>query len=131
MTPEQLRAVMQQIGDIFFHQGVMPQALEYYFKADHLYSELGNPADISDNLNRIGKAYFKTQGTVWPLLSCRKAAILSAKVRHHLGIAEADKYIAQIFERKGRSDSAHKYLELAMQSYRRLHDNTQVAFTYA
>lgn len=61
----------------------------------------------------------------------RKAAVLSVKVRHHLGIAEADKYIAQIFERKGRSDSAHKYLELAMQSYRRLHNNTQVAFTYA
>lgn len=121
----------QQIGDIFFQQGVMPQALEYYFKADRLFSELGNPADISDNLNKIGKVYFKNLRDSVAFATFRKAAVLSAKARHYLGTAEADKYIAQIFERRGRTDSAHKYFELAMLSYRQLHNHTQVAFTYA
>lgn len=121
----------QQIGDIFFQQGVMPQALEYYYKANRQYSEVGNTTDLSANLNKIGKVYFKNLRDKEAMSVFRKALSLSGKANNHSGIAEANKYIAQIFERKGLADSAHNYLELALRSYRYLHNHEQVASTYA
>jgi tetratricopeptide (TPR) repeat protein/DNA-binding CsgD family transcriptional regulator len=121
----------QQIGDIFFKEGVMPQALEYYFKADEQFSPLGNQIDIADNMQKIGRVYFKNSKDALALTAFKKVAELSARHRHYLGVAEADKYIAQIYERRGDVSRAHQHFELALQAYLKLNNHQQAAFTYA
>ena len=121
----------QQIGDIFYKEDVMPQSLEYYFKANEQFSKLGNQVQMADNLQRIGKVYFRNSKDEIALSTFKKAASLSARHRHYLGVAEADKYIAQIYQRMGNAKVAHQHFELALQAYLKLHNAAQAAFTYA
>ncbi|MES2455133.1 MAG: tetratricopeptide repeat protein [Bacteroidota bacterium] len=121
----------QQIGDIFLKEGVLPQALEYYYKAQALLQEHKDPSLFTDNLNKIGRVYFKNSRNKMAMANFRQAAALSSKERYSLGTAEANKYIALIFEKTGQHDSAYRYQELALRSYQQLHNKEQVAFTYA
>ena len=121
----------QQIGDIFFKEAVMPQALEYYFKANNSFLAKRFTSEYADNLNKIGRVYYKTARLNSAMYYFRKSSIACAKINHSRGTAEADKYIAQIFEKMGRLDTAHHYLELALKAYKKLHNKEQVAFTYS
>ncbi|RZK59827.1 MAG: tetratricopeptide repeat protein [Pedobacter sp.] len=121
----------QQIGDVFFKEGVLPQALEYYFKANSSFLARTFTVEYADNLNKIGKVYYKTSRLNSAMQTFRKAVVVSDKVNYPRGTAEADKYIAQIFEKMGHLDSAHYYLELALRAYQKLHNKQQVAFTYS
>jgi tetratricopeptide (TPR) repeat protein len=121
----------QQIGDVFYKEGVMPQALAYYYKANNAFLSKTFTIDYTDNLNKIGRVYYKTARLGSAMQSFRKSAVICNKIDHPRGTAEADRYIAQIFEKMGRLDSAHYYLELALKAYKKLHNQEQVAFTYS
>ncbi|MFI5452743.1 tetratricopeptide repeat protein [Pedobacter sp. UC225_61] len=121
----------QQIGDIFFKEGVMPQALAYYFKANSAFLTKTFSIENATNLNKIGRVYYKTSRLTNAMQTFNKSLGICNRINYARGNAEADKYIAQIFEKMGRLDSAHYYLERALIAYKKLHNKEQVSFTYS
>ena len=121
----------QQIGDILFEEGAMSQALSYYHKADGYFAKHANPVHLGDNLNRIGRIYFKNKRNGPALASFRQALRLFKGKGDHKGIAEAYGYISQVYEQTGSYDSSYRYQELALAEFKRLDDKSQIAYTYS
>jgi len=121
----------QQIGDIFFEEGAMSQALSYYHKADAYFTKGTSQIHLGDNLNRIGRIYFKNNRYSAALTSFQEALRLFRTQNYYKGIAESYGYIGQVFEHREVYDSSYKYQELALNEFKGLNDKNQIAYTYS
>jgi len=121
----------QQIGDIFFEEGAMSQALSYYHKADPYFVKGKSNINLGNNLNRIGRIYFKHKRNATALNNFQQALERFKTGNDHKGIAESYSYIGQVFEQKEAYDSSHIYQELALAEFKRLNDKSQIAYTYS
>ncbi|WP_161597154.1 tetratricopeptide repeat protein [Dyadobacter flavalbus] len=109
----------------------MSHALSYYHKADTYFVKGKNYINLGNNLNRIGRIYFKHKRNAAALNNFREALKLFRTGNDHKGIAESYSYIGQVFEQKEAYDSSHLYQELALAEFKRLNDKSQIAYTYS
>ncbi|WAC13111.1 tetratricopeptide repeat protein [Dyadobacter pollutisoli] len=121
----------QQIGDLLFQQGALTHALSYYYKANGCFVKNIKHTNLGDNLNRIGKVYFKNKRNEVAAKHFRQALNLFRSQDNQKGIAESLSNLGQVFAQMGDHDSSHIYQELALSEFKSLDDKDQIAYTYS
>lgn len=121
----------EQIGDIFYKEGALAQALEYYYKAYGIFKKNNNGLSIADNLNKIGKIYYKHNRFTEASTCFNDALNRYKKASEIRGIGETYSNIGLVFEKKAKLDSAYHYQQLSLNAFQQIKDENQIAHTYS
>jgi len=120
-----------QIGDIFFKGGAMPQALEYYYRASAFFKQNKDATGLADNSNKIGKIYYKNQRFTKASAYFNDALKLYFQKKDLAGIGETYGNIGLNLEKLGKLDSAYQYQQYALNAFLKIKDQNQILNTYS
>jgi len=108
---------LAQMGQICFHLGHFPQALDYHLQASELFRKAGARLQQADNLNEIGTIYYYNKQ---PELSHRRyeeALVIYHAAHNNPGVAMTYGRIGHLYEKQQRYDSAFLYQRRALETY--------------
>jgi len=111
---------LNNIGMIYYSQGQLDTALEYFQRALTLREQVGNPADIASSLNNIGMIY-KSQGQLDVALNYyQRALILKEQVGNPASIALSCHNIASLHLQQEHWQDATRLFLRALSLYERM-----------
>ena len=119
-----------QIGELFFDQAAYSQALDNYYKADHLFRKGNHDDKLAANLNRIGETYYYNRQYDIALKSFQESLSLYKKLLDKSGIANSYGFIGQTYEKTKDYRQAFTYQQLALREFKSLKDQTGIAKIY-
>lgn len=120
-----------QIGDIFYKEGALAQALEYYYKAYGILKKNNKALGIADNLNKIGRIYYKHSRFSEASACFTDALRLYKRAGAIKGIGETYSNIGLVFEKRAELDSAYHFQQLALNAFQHIKDENQIVHTYS
>jgi tetratricopeptide (TPR) repeat protein len=119
-NPADIALFLNNIGYIYYSQGQLDTALDYYQRALALFEQVGNPADIALSLNNIGMIY-ESQGQIETALDYyQRALTLKEQVGNSADIALFCHNIASLrFQQEQWQDATRLFLR-ALSLYERM-----------
>nr|WP_121269645.1 tetratricopeptide repeat protein [Pedobacter schmidteae] len=117
-------------AELFYHQAAYPQAVDYYYKADHIFRKSNDLANLAKTLNKTGEAYYYSKQYGTSLSKFQEALTLYKKMSNRQGIAESYGLIGQTYEKSGKYEQAMKYQQLALAQFGKTKDKTGIAKIY-
>jgi tetratricopeptide (TPR) repeat protein len=120
----------QQIAELLFTEGAHVQALDYYLKAKHLYSNEYDNISVALVQNRIGHIYFRNKRYPFALKNFQQALNTFIKNKNSSGATESYSSIGHVYEKMGKADSASYFFNLALGSWKTEIQKSQSPGTY-
>lgn len=121
---------MQQMGQVCYVQGHFAQALDFYLRADTIFSTVKNKDLLAANLGEMGILYYYNKQFYKSRALYNKALALYQLTGNLKGQAEIFGNIGHLYEKRGQYDSAFYYQHLALKNYTRVHDKQGAAKIY-
>jgi tetratricopeptide (TPR) repeat protein len=119
-----------QIGELFYDQAAYSQALDNYYKADHLFRKGDYALELASNLNSIGETYYYNRQYDIALKSFQESLSLYKKLQDKSGMANSYGFIGQTYEKTKDYRQAFTYQQLALREFKKLKDQTGIAKIY-
>ncbi|MFL5762607.1 MAG: SpoIIE family protein phosphatase [Bacteroidia bacterium] len=113
------------IGEVYNAKGNYDQALKSLYDAYHIYEKIGNKRAMNKVMNSIGNTHIGNNDRERALTSFRTCYAIGIQLKDSSAIALATFGIGNIFGDMGKTDSAMKYLNIALPAFQRQH------YTYA
>jgi tetratricopeptide (TPR) repeat protein len=85
------------IGNIYLHQKNFPKALEYYDKAQTLFSKYPNPRGLGELYNNLGLYHKMTNNPSEALKTFEKAIVAFTSIEDKFGISDTYFYMGEIY----------------------------------
>ncbi|MHA4895716.1 tetratricopeptide repeat protein [Pedobacter sp. PWIIR3] len=120
----------QYLGQLFYYQAAYSQAINYYYKANEIYKNSGNTANLANNLNKIGESYYYGKQYAAALRTFQDALKIYTKLGDHNGIASSYGLIGQTYEKNGKYLTSMKLQRMALAEYHKAGDKTGLAKIY-
>lgn len=108
---------LQQMGQICYNQGHYAQALDFYLRADKLFSEHTNKNFAAANMGDIGVLYYYNKQLGKSKIMYNKALAIYKQNDNLKGQAEMFGHIGHLHEKQQQYDSAFYYQHLALANY--------------
>ncbi len=118
------------LADIFYRQAAYPQAVDYYYKADHIFRKSNDLANLANTLNKTGEAFYYSKQYAISLSKFQEALALYKRLSNPKGIAKSYGLIGQTHEKSGKYPQAMKYQQLALREFHKMKDKTGIAKIY-
>lgn len=118
------------LAELFYYQAAYPQAVDYYYKADHIFRKSYDLPNLAKTLNKTGEAYYYGKQYEISLTKFREALSIYKKLSNTKGIAESYGLIGQTYEKSGKYAQAMKYQQLALREFHKTKDKTGIAKIY-
>ncbi len=121
---------LNNIGLIYFEQGNIPKALEYYNQSLKAKEELGDKQGLANSLNNIGNVY-KTQNNIPKALEFyQKSLKLKDEIGDKPGKAATLNNIAMIYRDHGDVKKALEYVHNSLRIYEEIGDKFGIATAF-
>ena len=117
-----LAQAYENLGWIFYNQGIFRQAIAYFLKAIDFYKETGDKKGLAQTYNHLGIAYYYGLETEIALQSHLEALKIYDTFQDLKGRAETLGYIGHLYEKKRNYPKALEYQENALKLYEKLQD---------
>ncbi|MBC3542225.1 tetratricopeptide repeat protein [Rufibacter sediminis] len=121
---------LQQMGQIFYHQGRYSQALDHHLQADKIFREEQLPDLLAHNLNEMGTLHYYNKQDEVALKEHREALGIFRKTRDQKGTAFTYGNLGHFYEKRQVHDSAFHYQRLALGLYKQIQDSGGIAKIY-
>lgn len=125
-----LRDILNEIGDIYTHKGLLSKALNFYYNALNIVEETQDTLGIASINNSLASVY-KTQNNYDKAMSYLQIALQHYQsIAHESGIAGTKNKIANLLLKKNHYDSSLSYALQALLSYQLLQDSCQLSHSF-
>ncbi|MCZ4225425.1 tetratricopeptide repeat protein [Pedobacter rhodius] len=121
---------LQQMGKVCYRQGHFRQSLEFFLKADKLFTVNNKPLSLAANLVDIGVLYYYMKQPDKARNSYGSALGIYKKLNNAKGQATIFGYIGQLYEKRQQYDSAFYYQKLALKINEQSNDKSNSAKIY-
>lgn len=121
---------LQKMGQLCYNQGHYAQALNFYQRADHIFSVLNNPDALAANLADMGILYYYNKQIKRSREYYNKALAIYIRNKNLKGIAGVLGNVGHLYEKTHRYDSAFYYQHWALSTYTRANNRQGVAKIY-
>lgn len=118
------------LAELFYHQAAYPQAVGYYYKADHIFRKSNDLINLAKTLNKTGEAYYYSKQYGISLTKFQEALTIYKKLNNRKGIAASYGLIGQTYEKSGKYRQSMKYQQLALEEFHKMKDKTGIAKIY-
>jgi tetratricopeptide (TPR) repeat protein len=105
---------LEKMGQICFHLGHYPQALDYHLQAGDIFREQGAMEKVAENLNDIGTLYYYNQQKDLARHQYDEALAIYNNLHNEGGMASTYGMIGYLFEKQPHYDSAFYYQRKAL-----------------
>ncbi|MFC4209697.1 tetratricopeptide repeat protein [Pedobacter lithocola] len=105
---------LQQMGNVCYHQGHFRQALDFFLKADKIFSTNDKQLSLAANLCDIGVLYYYIKQPNKAMKNYSIALNIYKKQNELKGQATVYGHIGQLYEKRQKYDSAFYYQNLAL-----------------
>jgi DNA-binding CsgD family transcriptional regulator len=121
---------LEKMGELCFHMGQFPQALEYYLDATKCFRKTNDANRLAYSYLDIGILSYYNRDTFRANDYFQQALAMFRKQSDAHGLALTYGNIGFSFEKKQAYDSAYHYQMLALQAYRGSKDTSRLAKIY-
>lgn len=121
---------LEQMGQICFHLGHYPQALDYHLKAGEIFREQHAYNKIAHNLNDIGLLYYYNKQQDIAKQQYKQALDIYDRLHNNAGIAVTYGKIGHLHEKQRQYDSAFLYQRRALAASLQTEDKQCTAKIY-
>lgn len=121
---------LQKMGQICYNQGHYAQALEFYLRAEKIFTELNNKDLSAANLGEMGVLYYYNKQLDRSRATYDRALALYKQTRNIKGQADILGNIGHFYEKSHQYDSAFYYQNLALKNYDGIGDKQGSAKIY-
>ncbi|RZL35806.1 MAG: tetratricopeptide repeat protein [Pedobacter sp.] len=121
---------LQQMGKVCYHQGHFRQALDFYLKADKIFSSKNMSLSLAANFCDIGILYYYIKQPNKAMKNYSLALNIYKKRNDLKGQAAVFGRIGQLFEKRQEYDSAFYYQKLALKVNEKTTDISGTAKIY-
>ena len=121
---------LQKMGQLCYKQGHYAQALDFYQRADHVFTALNNPDALAANMADMGILYYYNKQINRSREYYNKALAIYKRNNNLKGIAGILGNIGHLYEKSHRYDSAFYYQRLALSTYNRANNRQGAAKIY-
>lgn len=111
---------LQQMGQICFNQGHYAQSLDFYLRANKIFSQIKNKNMLAANMSKIGTLYYYNKQLYRSRGLCNKAFMLYKQTGNLKGQAEVLGETGHLFEKQQQYDSAFYYQKQALNYYNQI-----------
>ncbi|UPK70680.1 tetratricopeptide repeat protein [Chitinophaga filiformis] len=119
-----------QMGQICFHLGHFPQALEYHLQAGNIFRKEGAQQQLADNLNDIGMLYYYNKQPELSRRQYEEALAIFRQLNNKTGVALTYGKIGHLYEKQQQYDSAFLYQRRALAAYLSADDKAGMSKIY-
>ncbi|MVT07391.1 tetratricopeptide repeat protein [Chitinophaga tropicalis] len=105
---------LEKMGEICFHLGHYPQALDYHLQAGQIFREQGAQDRVASNLNHIGLLYYYNKQKDMARKQYEEALDIYTRLHNNAGIAVTYGKIGHLYEKQQQYDSAFSYQRRAL-----------------
>ncbi|MBC8111318.1 MAG: tetratricopeptide repeat protein [Verrucomicrobia bacterium] len=117
----------ENLGWIFYNQGVFKQSIAYFLKSIDFYKEIGDKKGIAETYNHLGIAYYYGLEIEISMKSHLEALKMYETYPDERGKAETFGYLGTLHEKKFDYKKALFYQENALKIYEKLNDQAGTA----
>jgi tetratricopeptide (TPR) repeat protein len=117
----------ENLGWIFYNQGIFKQAVAYFLQSIGYYKELGDKKGVAETYNHLGIAYYYGLEIEVSMKSHQEALKIYEEYPDEQGKAETFGYLGTLYEKKQDYKTALTYQEKALQLYEKLHNKSGIA----
>lgn len=121
---------LRRMGQICYHLGHYPQALDYHLQAGTLFRETGQAMQLAENLNDIGTLYYYNRQPSLARPQYDEALQIYRQAQNSAGLAVTYGKIGHLYEKQQRYDSAFYFQRLALSGYGQIDDRGGMAKIY-
>jgi len=121
---------LQQMGKVCYLQGHFRQALDFFLKADKIFSNNNKTLSLAANLCDIGVLYYYIKQPDKAMKNYALALNIFKKQNDLKGQATVFGLIGQLYEKRQRYDSAFYYQNLALKAIEKTGDDSGAAKIY-
>ena len=122
-------ALLNLIGNCFFHQGNLDQALGHYKESLDLAREINDKEGESANLGNIGVIYWKRGELDKALEYFEEGLKIDREMNRKEGIAATLGNIGLIYAKKGEKEKALFYFNRALEIFKQIGAQREIAIT--
>ena len=126
----ELARIYQNLGNSISGNGNYFEALEYYFKAESLYQELGDTAGAVASLQNIGVIYFSRKSFPEALKYYFKMLEITEGTVHEFSAEDAFNNIATVYIEMKDYELALEYFDKALKMYKKSDSEWGTAYTF-
>ncbi|SFN90269.1 Tfp pilus assembly protein PilF [Chitinophaga sp. YR627] len=108
---------LSQMGQVCFHLGHFPQALDYHLQAISIYRKTNSASQLASNLNEVGVLYYYNKQPERSREHYEQALDIFRSVHDNAGVALTYGMIGHLYEKEQDYDSAFLYQRYALATY--------------
>lgn len=117
----------RQIGQVFYNNSNFSQAVDYLLRAEKIFRDHNQPADLGRNLNLLGMVYYANKQPALAAKQFDEALKLHTQLNNLSGIALTYGNIGHLYEKKLDYDSAYFFQHKALGLYKQAKDSMGMA----
>ncbi len=121
---------LQQMGQICYHFGHYPQALDFHLQAGKLFKANQKKDLLAENLNDLGVLYYYNRQRKLARQHYDEAFAIYKSTHNDLGMANTLGKIGQLYEKQQKYDSAFTYQRQAMSHYQKINNRQGMSKIY-
>lgn len=122
--------LLQQMGQLCYHYGHYPQALEFHLQANNLFKNQHQTELLAYNLNDLGLLYYYNRNLKLAKLQYDEALHIFQNKHNDLGLAHTFGKIGHLYEKQEKYDSALYFQRKAINYYKKIDNQTGIAKIY-
>lgn len=122
--------ILRGMGQICYHLGHYPQALDYHLQAGKLFRETEQLQQLAENLNDIGILYYYSRQPQLARQQYNDALQLYHQLHNSAGVAVTYGKIGHLYEKQQHYDSAFYFQRSALAQYGQIDDRRGMAKIY-
>lgn len=121
---------LQQMGQICYHFGHYPQALDFHLQASKIFKANQKKDLLAENLNDLGVLYYYNRQRNLARQHYDEAFAIYKSTHNDLGMANTLGKIGQLYEKQQKYDSAFTYQRQAMSHYQKINNRQGMSKIY-
>ncbi|MEA5258132.1 tetratricopeptide repeat protein [Arcicella aquatica] len=121
---------LQQMGQICYHFGHYPQALDFHLQASTIFKANQKKELLAGNLNDLGVLYYYNHQRNLARQYYDEALGIYKNTKNELGMANTLGKIGQLYEKQQKYDSAFVYQRRAMMHYQKINNRQGMSKIY-
>lgn len=121
---------LQQMGQICYHFGHYPQALDFHLQASKIFKANQKKELLAENLNDLGVLYYYNRQRNLARQHYDEAFAIYKSTHNDLGMANTLGKIGQLYEKQQKYDSAFTYQRQAMSHYQKINNRQGMSKIY-
>ncbi len=121
---------LQQMGQICYHFGHYPQALDFHLQANKIFKANKKKDLLAENLNDLGVLYYYNRQRNLARQHYDEAFAIYKSTHNDLGMANTLGKIGQLYEKQQKYDSAFTYQRQAMSHYQKINNRQGMSKIY-